>query len=296
MYTQFFGNYLFSNGYVTKEQLLSALSREAKTPIHFSTLALFSGYMSAAEIEHVISLQEEENKKFSELAIVYGYLTKDQVVELLNDKKPDFLILGQILIDDGVFTYAEFENILTDYRSQTEFFDLELNDESKNDFHRLIDGFSIISEASIPEFGKSYLELFYNNLVRYIGDDFTSLPPSICTEIATECCVSQMIDGPYVINTYLNMDEATAIAFAERYSGEAFPVVDEYVIAAIEDILNLHNGLFIVNASNDNSNELSIGVIEHHQNSIINFENLTFLFPICYSFGIVYYIMEIVTL
>ena len=280
MYTQFFGNYLFSNGYITKEQLLSALSREAKTPMHFSTLALYSGYMSAAEIEHVISLQDEENKKFSELAILYGYLTKEQVVELLNDKKPDFLILGQILIDDGVFSYAEFENILTDYRSQTEFFDLELNDENKNDFHRLIDGFSIICEAAIPDFGKSYLELLYNNLVRYIGDDFTSLPPSICTEIATECCVSQTVEGPYVINTYLNMDESTALAFAERYSGEEFLAVDEYVIAAIEDILNLHNGLFIVNASNDSSNELSIGVIHHHPNSIVEFKGTTFLFPI----------------
>lgn len=296
MYTQFFGNYLFSNGYVTKEQLLSALSREAKTNVHLSTLALFSGYMSAPEIEYVISLQDEENKRFSELAIIYGYLSKDQVVELLNAKTPDFLVLGQILIDDGVFSYTEFENILTDYRSQTEFLDLELNEENKNDFHRLIDGFSIISEAAIPDFGKSYLELLYSNFVRYIGDDFASLPPSICTEFATECCVSQTIEGHYVINTYLNMDADTALAFAERYSGESYTEVDEYVIASIEDILNLHNGLFIVNASNDSSNELSIGVIEHHPNTIINFAGTTFLFPICYPFGVVYYIMEIVSL
>lgn len=296
MYTQFFGNYLFSNGYINREQLLSALSRESKTNIHLSTLALFSGYMSAPEIEYVIRLQDEENKKFSELAILYGYLTKDQVVELLNQKTPDFLILGQILVDDGTFTYTEFENILTDYRSQTEFFDLELNEENKNDFHHLIDSFSIITEAAIPDFGKSYLELLYNNFVRYIGDDFTSLPPSICTEFPTECCVSQTIKGPYIINTYLNMDVETALAFAERYSGESYTEVDEYVIAAIEDILNMHNGLFIVNASNDRSNELSIGVIEHHPNAIINFAGTTFLFPLCYPFGIVYYIMEIVSL
>lgn len=295
MFNQFFGNYLFSNGYVTKEQLLTALARQSKSMMHVSTLALYSGYMSAQEIQHVIELQDEEDKKFSEIAIKYGYLSHEQVMDLLNHKAPDFLILGQILVNDGVFTYKEFENILTDYRSQTEFLDLELNEENKNDFHRLIEDFSIVSEAAIPDFGKSYLELLFNNFVRYIGDDFSTLPPSTYTELATDCCVSQIIEGSYVVNTYFNMDESTAIAFAERYSGEPYSEVNEYVIASIEDILNLHNGLFIVNASNDKLNELSIGVIQHHSNTIINFGGITYLFPICYPFGIVYFIMEIIS-
>ena len=296
MYNQFFGNYLFSNGYVTKEQLLSILSRQSKTMMRVPTLALYSGFMSAPEIEHVIELQKDEGKKFSEIAITYGYLSHEQVVELLENKAPDFLLLGQLLVEDKVLTYEDFENILIDYRSQTEFLDLELNEDNHNDFHRLIEDFSILSEAAIPDFGKSYLELLYSNFVRYIGDDFTSLPPSICTEFATEYCVSQMIDGGYVANTYLNMDEATAIAFAERYANDSFSEADEYVLAAIEDVLNLHNGVFIVNASNNNLKELTIGIIEQHHNEIINFQGPTFLFPICFSFGIVYFIMEIIRL
>lgn len=296
MYTQFFGNYLFSKGYVTKDELLQAMIEQPRSVMHLSTLALYSGYMSAKEIEYVIHLQDEHGKKFSELAMLYGFLTKDQVYELLNTTVPDFLILGQILIGKGVFSYSEFENILTDYRSQNEFLDLELDDEKRNDFHTLIEGFSILSESAIPDFGKSYLELFYKNLVRYIGEDFSSLPPSVCKEFATEYCVSQQILGPYSINTYLNMDESTALCFAERYSGEQYREVDEYVLASIEDILNLHNGLFIVNASNERSIELSIGIIEHHSNTILDLNNPSFLFPIAYPFGIIYYIMEIVSL
>ena len=294
MYSQFFGNYLFSNGHVTKEQLLPALERQSKTSIQVSTLALYAGYMSAQEIQHVIHVQEEEGKKFSEIAINYGYMNQHQVMELLNTKVPDFLILGQILVKDGVFTYEKFENILTDYRSHAEFLDFELDEENRNDFHRLIEDFSIVSEVAIPSFGKTYLELLFNNLVRHIGDDFSTLPPSLCTEFATEYCISQKIDGPYIVNTYFNMDEATALAFAERYSGEEFQKVDEYVIASIEDLLNLQNGLFIVNASNDSSKEFSIGTIGQHPNTITNFEKNTFLFPICYSFGIIYFIMEII--
>lgn len=294
MYNQFFGNYLFSNGYVTKEQLLSAFSRQPKTFILVSTKALYSGYMSAQEIQHVVDLQEEEGSKFSEIAIKYGYLDHPQVMKLLDTPVPDFLALGQILIQDGIFTYQEFENILADYRSQSEFLDLELNENNQNDFHRLVEDFSIVSEASIPNFGKSYLELLLNNFTHYIGDDFSTLPPSICNEFATECCVSQMVNGPYRVNTYLNMDKDTALAYAERYSGDMYSEVDEYVMASIEDLLNLQNGLFIVNASNERSHEFSIGVIEQCFNAIRNFEPTTFLFPICYPFGIIYFIMEII--
>lgn len=294
MYSQYFGNYLFSNGYVTKEQLLPALARQSKALIHVSTLALYAGSMSAQEIELVNRLKSEEGKKFSETAIKYGYLSHAQVMNLLNMHAPDFLILGQILINNGVFTYAEFEKILTDYRSQAEFIDLELNEKNKNDFHRLIEDFSIVSEAAIPAFGKTYLELLFSNFVRHIGDDFSPLPPSLCTEFATACCISQTVNGPYTVNTYLHMDEATALTFAERYSGEPYKEVDEYVLASIEDLLNLQNGLFIVNASNESSREFTISVIKQHPDMILNFEPTTFLFPICYPFGIIYFIMEIV--
>jgi len=295
MYTQFFGNYLFSNGHITKEQLLSALSRQSKTSIRISTMALYTGYMSAQEIEYVISLQKEEGKRFGEIAIRDGYLSQAQLVEILNMKVPDYLLLGQILIEDGIFTYEEFENIFTDYRSQTEFMDLELNENNKIDFENLLESFSILSEAAIPQFGKSYLELLFNNFVRYIGDDFYTLPPSFCTEFPTERCVSQTIEGNYLVNTYFSMDEATAIEFATRYSGEYFDEYNEYVSAAIEDLLNLHNGLFIVNASNERSNEFSIGIIGFHENEILEFDHPTILFPICYPFGIIYFIMEIIS-
>ncbi|MBQ2705995.1 MAG: chemotaxis protein CheX [Agathobacter sp.] len=296
MYNQFFGNYLYSNEYVTKEHLISAIIRQTKVSARIDTLSVYFGYMSASEVEHVKQLQNEEGKKFSELAISYGYLTQEQVLELLNTKAPDFLTLGQILIDDGVFSYEQFENILTDYRSQSELLDLEIDEENQNEIRQLIDSFSLVTEYAIPSFGKAYLELLFKNFVRYIGEDFTALPPSLCNEFATEHCVSQTINGNYVVNTYLNMSEETSIAFAERYSNESYDSYDEYVAAALEDFINLHNGLFIVNASNDFSNELSLGTLAPHDNNIITFEHPTYIFPVYYPFGIIHFIMEVVSL
>jgi len=294
MYTQFFGNYLFSKGYVTKEQLIPALLRQSKDTVHIGTLALFSGYMSAKEIEYISQLQNEQGKTFSELAIENGYLTSEKVLELLNSKKPNFLVLGQILIEEGTFTYEQFENILTDYCSQNEFIDMELNKDNKDEIKRLLDSFSLLSEAAIPDFGKAYIELLFNNFVRFIGEDFIALPPDICTEFPVEHCVSQSINGKYAAKTYLNMDEDTAIAFASRYTNEEFKKFNEYVAASLEDFLNLHNGLFVVNVSNDHNKEHTLGILENINGSIIGFDHITYHFPIYYSFGIVHFLLEVV--
>lgn len=296
MYNQFFGNYLFSKGYVTKEQLIPALLRQDKEPLGIGILALYSGYMSADEIENIIEQQNQKGKKFSDLAMENGFLTQDQALELLDIKAPAFLALGQVLINDGVFTYEEFSNILADYRSQNEFLELEINEDNKDEIQCLIDDFSLLSEASFSSFGRAYLELLFNNLIRFIGDDFTALPPDLCTEFPTEYCVKQSINGNYEINTYLSMEETVALAFANRYTEENFEELNEYVRASVEDFVNLHNGLFIVNASNDYSNELTIGVLESKNDSLIYFDNPAYHFPVYYPFGIVHFVVEIVNI
>ena len=45
MYTQFFGNYLISNGYITQEQLFSAMRRQGTKHMKLGTLAIHAGYM-----------------------------------------------------------------------------------------------------------------------------------------------------------------------------------------------------------------------------------------------------------
>jgi hypothetical protein len=90
------------------------------------------------------------------------------------------------------------------------------------------------------------------------------------------------------------MDEPTAVAFASRYVGDEFLEYDEYVRASMEDFLNLHNGLFVVNASNVASLELTITAPETVTDPVIAFENRTYHFPVLYSFGTVHYILEVV--
>ena len=112
MYTQFFGNYLLANGYVTRDQLFSAMRQEADQHMKLGTLAIHAGYMNAAQVDDVVIHQTHQDNRFGELAIQLGYLTEAQVEELLKQQTPAFLSLGQVLLDEGVLTNTDFEQII----------------------------------------------------------------------------------------------------------------------------------------------------------------------------------------
>jgi hypothetical protein len=293
MYTQFFGNYLLSKGCVTQEQLFSAMQKQSNSRLKLGTLAIHSGYMTAAEVDHVVIEQTHADRKFGELAVEMGYLTDDQVVELLKNQSPDFLLLGQILVDDGVLTNSDLEQLITEYRSDNELIDLDMTVDSKDNVQKLLKKFFVTLEIAPSNLGVMYLELLFNNFVRFVGEDFTILGCEECDAFPSECCVTQGVDGPYAVRSYISMDETTAIEFASRYVGDHFTEYDEYVRASMEDFLNLHNGLFIVNVSNDSSLELTINAPEPVEDAILDFKNRTYCFSVMYSFGMVNYLLEV---
>lgn len=293
MYTQFFGNYLLSHGYVTQDQLFSAMQREADARMRLGTLAINSGFMTAQEVDDVIIAQTHEGKKFGEIAVEYGYLTEEQVMDLLREQSPDFLLLGQVLVDDGIITNSDFENIIADYRSENEILDLDITSDNHEIIRHLIENlFNQDSTMTIES--KSYFELLFNDFVRFVGEDFTPLPADKIKAFPVDKCIRQEIQGNYQMRSFISMDEETAIAFASRYVGDTFTEYDEYVQASLEDFLNLHNGLFIVNISNDSSIELTITAPELVEDPILDFDNPVYHFQVLYSFGIVHFLIEIV--
>lgn len=293
MYTQFFGNYLLSKGYINKEQLFTAMKRQNNEHTRLGTLAMHAGYMTADEVDNTIIQQTHRDLKFGELAIDLGYLTKGQVIELLKSQSPDFLLLGQILVDQGAISYSELEQIIHDYKDQNGISDSDLSLDNTATLSRLISNYFITSETNISKYGNMYVELLFNNLVRFIGEDFTPTSTHRISEYTASCIVSQKVLGAYSIISYLDMSEEAAIAFASRYVGDTYDSYNEYVQAALDDFLNLHNGLFIVNVSNEDSIELSITAPMHHDGSCIQFEGETYIVPLLFSFGTVNYIIEI---
>ncbi len=293
MHTQFFGNFLLNKGVITPEQLIEALKVQANTHKKLGTLAIHSGFMSASEVEDVYITQTHFDKLFGELAVNLGYLTEGQVDNLLTTQLPDYMLLGQILIDQGILTHVDLENLITEYKSVYEIYDLELIEEQHQMVDKLLSDFYLPEDLPHSEHILSYLTLLFNNLVRFIGEDFTTLSVMTLPEVPTTFCIAQETEGNFSFLSALDMDQDTAIAFASRYVNDEFNEFDEYVRASIEDFLNLHNGLYTVNMSNDFSMELQLLPPSTYESTLLETGFSFYLLPIMYSFGTINFLLSI---
>ena len=289
----FFVNFLLNKGVITPEQLVDALKIQANTHKKLGTLAIHSGFMSASEVEDVYITQTHYDKLFGELAVNLGYLTESQVDNLLTTQLPDYMLLGQILVDKNILTHVELENLITEYKSVYEIYDLELIEEQQNMVNKLLSDFYLPEDLPHSEHILSYLTLLFNNLVRFIGEDFTTLNVMNLSEVPTNFCISQEVEGSFSFLSALDMEQETAITFASRYVNDEFQEFDEYVRASIEDFLNLHNGLYTVNMSNDFSMELQLLPPAPHENILLETGFSFYLLPIMYSFGTINFLLSI---
>lgn len=290
MFTQFLGNYLLRKGIVNQDQLFTAMSKLSQSHIKLGTIAISEGLMTANEVDECLYVQTRENKRFGEIAVDRGYLTDDQVSELLSHQTPDYMLLGQILVDDGIFSYEELERIIFDYKNDSELYDLSLDIENQDAVQTILSKFFVIAEMQVTEHNIMYLELMFNSLIRFIGEDFTPLTPMVVDEFPITFGVSQAILGEREFISHIDCDRETAIAFASRYAKEDFTEFNEYTVAALEDFLNLHNGLYIVNVSNDTSKDIALEPPVVTEDGVLCGAEKCIVFPVAYPFGTVHLI------
>lgn len=293
MYSQLFGSYLLRKNVITTEQLLHAINSSSQAHIKLGTLAIHNGYMVSAEVDEVCYLQTREDKRFGEIAVERGYLTTEQVKEMLSSQIPDYLLLGQCLVDEGAMTTNDLEHYILDYESESELCEMDLNEESNDKVRHLLERFFMIAEIPISNYSIIYIELLFNNLVRFIGEDFTPMTPIPCEEYPLDHCVTQSLRGKINCTARMDMSQETAVSFASRFVGEEFEVYDEYVQAALEDFMNLHNGLFVVNMSNTESMELDLEPPTTEENDLLTLAPASFMIPINYPFGVLRFLVSI---
>lgn len=294
MYAQFFGNFLLSHELITTEQLLEAMERKKANRPRLGTLAMHAGYLSASEVEHIHIMQTHKDKKFGELAVELGLLSQEQVDELVALQVPDYLAFGQALIDMGVIDTHEWERLVVDYISETEINELDFDEDARERINNMFYGFvENRRENPIEEYKSTYTTLLFNNLIRFVGDDFTPLRGEDFPEYPTDFCISQEIHGKYHIKLYIDMPKETCIEFASRYVGDEFKEFDEYVEASVMDFANLHNGLFCVNESNTDNVELTLAPPQIEDSPLLAFEQPSSLIHVIYPFGTINFIFEV---
>ena len=292
MYAQFFANYLLEENYIQKRQLIEGLKKMKNSRVKLGVLAIDAGYLTAAQVEKVHARQAQVDKRFGDIAVELGYLTNVQVEELLSNQPSRYLLLSQSLLDKEYMSNSELEEALTKFKAKYNLTEEDMSDSQKGDkLSSLIKSFYKLDDSKTSDYIGTYIKLLFNNLVRFIGDDFVTVVPERVVFSDNDIQVNQKISGEFSTLTFIQTDEISLLQFVSRYAGEDIPVLDEYSIAAAQDFLNLHNGLFMVNMSNDLNIELKLApptVV----NEAISQENLYVCVPIMLSFGNINFILE----
>ncbi|HEX9026891.1 MAG TPA: hypothetical protein VF839_10590 [Clostridium sp.] len=251
MFTQYFGQYLLNKGYLTPEKLHDGLENQKDTRLKLGVLAVNAGYMSADDADKINETQKRLDKRFGELSVEMGYLKEDQVEELLSSQKFEHLILGQSLVDKGYMTLKEFEKAINEYKKDYSISDKEFEYIQKDDVDEIVNIFVKFEGSKNEKALKDYLSLFTRNLIRFI--DTGAIIRDVIKLEKYECkwTARQNIKGTINLSTFIEAEENSFVKFASKYADEELNTVDEMAEASVGEFLNLHNGIFLVNMSNE---------------------------------------------
>lgn len=290
MFTQFFGNYLLHNHLVSSENLSEALQSMKNTRLKLGVLAINAGYMTAAQVETAHIEQQRVDKRIGDVMVEMGFLTREQVEELFKTQPSGHLLLGQALVDKGYMTNEQFETALTSYKTENSISDSELANESDESSKKLVEHFYSFG-GNKSSYMTDYVSLLFKNLIRFIGDDFTPLEATAVAGSVKNCIVQKMgggIDAASVIDA----DDNAMAAFASRFAKEEIAENDEYSQACVSEFINLNNGLFAVNMSNDNGIEVKLQPQYICDELAADEIGSACCIPICYPFGTVNFIVK----
>jgi len=292
MFSQFFGNFLLNNKIVKPNQLAEAIQLKKTTRLKLGVLAINAGFMTSKQVDEVHAKQATVDKRFGDIAVDFGFVTEAQVDELLSSQKLGYLILGQALVDKGYMNNAQFEKAIADYKAKYKITENELSSDKKEALQSVISEFYHFDTLKNADIFNEYILLLYNNIIRFIGDDFTPLEANVINNYKCNELISQNISGDFSAYTAIEADPTAFVSFASRYAGEELGEVNEFSVATVGEFLNLHNGLFSVNMSNSNELELKLTPQTAKQNITLNLQGSAFCIPLIFPFGTVNFILS----
>ncbi len=251
MFSQYFGNFLLNKGYIKPGQLTDALEYQRSVHLKLGVIAINAGYMTPSQVEQVHSMQKKIDKRFGELAIEKGYITEEQLSEMLTTQKQGHLMLGQALIDRNHLTIDQLQAALECYKKENGMSTRQFNIVRKDDSQEIEQIFQNYGESFLGKMYSDYVTLLIKNLIRFIDDNPTIEINQLKSDMTAQWYSSQEIIGKIVVHTGIACDKDAFVSFAARFAQEDITEPDELAQASVGEFLNLHNGIFLVNMSNN---------------------------------------------
>jgi CheY-specific phosphatase CheX len=251
MFSQYFGHYLLNKGLIRPEQLADALEYQRSVHLKLGVIAINAGFMTPAQVEQIHNLQKKVDKRFGELAIGEGYINEDQLNTMLNTQKQGHLMLGQALIDRNYFTMEQLQSALDSYKQESGMSNRQFNVIVNNDTQEIENIFLGFGENQMSKTYGDYTTLLIKNIIRFVDDNPTVEINKLKNDVKAEWYARQEILGRLNFKTGIACDADAFVKLAAKFSGEDVTEPDELAQACVGEFLNMHNGIFLVNMSNN---------------------------------------------
>lgn len=281
MFSQYFGQFLLNKGYLTSEQLKTALEYQQSVRLKLGVLAVNAGYMNSKQAKLVHEMQSKFDKRFGELAVESGYLKEEQVEELLSLQSVGYLLLAQALIDKDYISLEKFEESINDYKKEYNISENQFLSLQNDNVDEIINLYVNIEDDKCEKEIKNYISLFLRNIIRFIDAEVYTNEIVKAEKYTTRCAVTQTIKNSINFQTYISADENVFVKLASRFAEEELLSMDEMAKDSVGEFLNLNNGLYLVGMSN-------IGIELDMDSQLIVFDtevSSSYVLPIQLPFG-----------
>jgi len=284
MFNQYFGQYLLNTKKLTAQQLAEVMNYERSVRVKLGVLAVDAKFMTAKQVETVHHLQRLCDKRFGELAVDQGYLTCAQLEDLLENQHCRHLSLSQAILDKEYLTLAELEDVLADYKQKNQLTQKQLEESFTNDSDQINKEVLDFTEAGAQgKIYQDYIGVLQRNIIRFLDVDPVIGKNEKVRTASNKWLIYQKIVGEINLFTGIAMEDEALLAIARQYSGEVLPEIDELAKDSAAEFLNMVNGIFCVNAS-EQGIELDLQLQKIVQNEMPALEN-GYRIPINLSIG-----------
>jgi hypothetical protein len=209
--------------------------------------------MTAEQVEAVHQAQTRMDKRFGEIAIELEFIQEDIIEELLSAQPSAHLALGQALIDHEIMRYEAFSSALFQYKQENSLSDEQFKAIVNGDIEALLEAELLKAGISGDSVLVDYISLFAKNMIRFIDSDIRMEIGQTSDSQAYDWVALQSIQSEdYSVErtTAMAGSEQAFLRLASIYAQETVGAPGEMMEAAIGEFLNLHNGIYLVNRSN----------------------------------------------
>jgi len=290
VFSQFLGHFLLEEGYVDTATLNEVLKYQDKIRLKLGVLAIDLKLLTPEQVSDIHNTQARQDKRFGEIAIEKRYMNPDQLDDLLFTQKSEHLRLIQALIDKNIFTLEEADAILDKYKVKNQLTDEAMDIMKRDDVDGMIDIFLDFDETFDQETCRNYYALLIRNMIRFVDRNIWFEEMQKTKEYEAPYLITQVLEGRDRIMTGIAGDAGTLLQFAAQFANEPLEEMDDMMEDAVGEFLNLHNGIFTVNMS-DQGREMELEPQIFLSNAKLNGNVEHYIVPVYFPYGKVDFIM-----